>query len=289
MYQPKDQRKNAKRNRDAVRGNNRLADREEPAAKRRCVRDSTRRQTVQQSKDAQHKHRIPRKQYQEEVERNEQYAEELKKTKIEMAQDKKVIWNGSRKQIGWTSDTIKTFWANHNHGGWLCSSKIPGKCTALALQNHHKNLAIGHKVSFYRHIGEECDAKVFCDGTNHWQGYRRSDVIAVNEDLDNLEPQCKACNGNTHTEGVGGYEPQKLRDVKCRGANQCSAEYFITDDGSLITTKERKRMAAEEEEDSSAQSDDSEIKSENSSDEESEDAPRKPEKIVTSGSDSDDY
>ncbi len=231
------QRATAKRAREEVGRNNNLASRDEPEAKRRCVRSSTRKQTVEARKDQMPKHRIPRKQYEQEVEFTNQYAEQLKKSKIQAAQDKKLIWNGVRSQIGWTQQTTRTFWNNHNNGGWICSLQSDDDCTFQIRKNHHKGLAIGHKVSFYTNIGDNCDRKVFCDGENHWYGYLRSDVIRVNENLANLEPQCTKCNSNTHTEGRGGFEPQKLRDFKCRSAENCTAAYVINGDGTLTKIK----------------------------------------------------
>ena len=248
MKRLREKKKTAEASQEEVEDNKDLAPDEAPQTNQRCVRPGTRKETMGLRRNQMPKHSKPRSQYKDEVKMAELYAEELKKPKIEMAKDKGLIWNGIRSHIGWTNKTKEDFWKNHEkNGGWVCKLKIPGKCIQLTVQDNHKKLAIGHDVSFYTNIGDNCGRILFCDGIDHWLGYLRSSVITVNENLTNLEPQCKKCNGNTHTEGRGDFQPQKMKDGGCPGKEDCHAAYFIKDDGSLITPSERITEEAESE------------------------------------------
>lgn len=112
---------------------------------------------------------------------------------IRQAQKDKKVWNGRRPS--WTTGFPQKFWdeKEDKDGCWVCALGYKN-CRQRDPEKSHHELEIGHKIGIYGYVMEECDREVVCDGKRHWSCYLYDDVVRANEDMANLEPQCKTCN-----------------------------------------------------------------------------------------------
>jgi hypothetical protein len=138
----------------------------------------------------------------------------------------KRVFSGFRKDVSWSTGFPATFWSQPKFGGqWQCA--IQGdNCKHPNLTADHSDLEIGHVHGFYNQVVSKVDPIVVCDESSHWEVYRYRDVVAANEDLSNLEPQCGACNRSVRQQrkddhGGGKYQPEKKGH--CPGKGKCTA------------------------------------------------------------------
>jgi hypothetical protein len=133
---------------------------------------------------------------------------------IRDAEENKKIFSGYREDVSWSTGFASGFWDDFKKTqGWRCAIRGPN-CTHNAYSDDHDDLEIGHKHGFYTIIAESVDPKTVCDDTDHWEVYLYADVERVNENYDNLEPQCKKCNRDARQQrhddrGGGKYQPEK--------------------------------------------------------------------------------
>ena len=140
-------------------------------------------------------------------------------SKIDKAIKDKIVWNGFRGGVNWTTGFPEAWWTSVDQGmGWKCSHGFENCQVPNYVQGSHVLLEIGHRDGFYAAMNG-LDPVQVCDGEEHWEVYLLDDVIARNEDVTNLEPQCTSCNRDKKQkrkdQQSGGFQPQAIG--KCTG------------------------------------------------------------------------
>jgi len=139
----------------------------------------------------------------------------------------KKIFSGDRRQVPWSPGFSTEFWETRKtDSGWVCAKRGAG-CTQRGYSKDHGGLEIGHKKGFYGVVEDEVEQLLVCDGVKHWWVLRLGDVIRANEDKDNLEPQCEACNRAANQQkkdrrGKGDYGPEEIGP--CPGPKKCGED-----------------------------------------------------------------
>lgn len=137
----------------------------------------------------------------------------------------KIVWSGLRANVPWSTGFAAAFWNTYSDddtvrtskGGskeWRCAHRFEGVCQQPDWEKSHLGLEIGHIQGFYSHIASTVNTKVRCDGARHWLVMLYDDVVAANEDISNLQPQCKKCNRDPRQkskddQGAGKYQPEE--------------------------------------------------------------------------------
>lgn len=110
----------------------------------------------------------------------------------------KKIWGGYRAtfgspSLGWTTGFAAKFWEGwKTAAGWRCESQ-GSDCTRRDYSQDQEGLEIGHIEGFYNCVTGVDTIRV-CDGERHWYVVLYADVVAANENMSNLQPQCRSCN-----------------------------------------------------------------------------------------------